>query len=182
MKTNKIQVNKISVFGNIDTRRIFPGEYLATKYEFSTKYGVTLPKSSDLYLDNDSEWNILLSPLTIYLFTNEGIYRYEFGIGFITDFASIPPIFRGALMDNDDLDVLYASLVHDANFAHKLLGADEEGFHKANSIFRQMVKIQSHHKLKAFLMWLGVSSSVGKSRYVTFNPKDKYIRVKLTID
>ena len=181
MTDNEIKVHRTRVFGNIDTRRIFPGTYEDTRVEFITKYGINLPKSSELKLDNKSEWRVLLSPLTIYLFTNKGIYGYDFKMGFITDFASIPKIFRGALMDNDDLDVLYASLVHDANFAHKLLGADDQGFHRANCIFRQMVKIESHHKFKAFMMYLGVSSPIGKKRYKTYSPKDKYRRVKLSI-
>jgi hypothetical protein len=180
MERPKIKINSITKLGNIDTRRIFPQDYEETRKEFFLNRSIILPRSNEITLDENCEWRILLAPVHIYLHTNDGLYSYIFKEGFITDFASVPKIFRAAI-DNDELDVIIAALVHDANFAYKLLGPDERGFRKANNIFRQMVNLSSHNKLKSFLMWLGVSSPIGKKQYRTYSKKDKYLRIDFRI-
>lgn len=149
---------KFNVMDCVDTRRLTPLNYNKTKDEFSAK-GIRIPEYKDLGITYDSEMNILLNPVTIKV-TGDINITYEFKAGYCWDFCSIPKIARGMLIDNDSAYGIVASLLHDQSFSSGCVS-----FHKANELFRLLLIDQGCKWFKARLMWLGVSSPVGKYYY-----------------
>lgn len=146
--------------GFFDFRRVQPRHWENLRFDFAQRSGKILPPLSALsHFGNLEELRILLSPLTITInFKNTNWIQFKFLPGFITDFASVPQIARW-IIDNDELDLLAAALVHDANFSMHFLN-----FKQTNELFRKMIRARGR-RFKSWLAWRAVSSRIGKRRY-----------------
>jgi hypothetical protein len=114
-----------------------------------------------------SDLRILLNDLVVTIYFKTGTkYQYIFQRGYITDLASVPGFFRG-VVDNDDIDVILAALVHDRNFSvHSLT------FKQTNELFYKMFLARkgipgSDEKWvslprRARIAWFSVNSVVGR--------------------
>lgn len=155
-------IKDIEQGGWFDFRRIqtrFWGHQVA---DFVKKFGIVLPKKEELkQIGKPKELRVLLSDLTITVtFTDTSWIQYKFHRGFITDLASVPRFFRN-IVDNDDLDVISAALIHDANFSSHFKGMD---FKRTNKLFKKMIQRRGR-RFMGFLAWLAVSSPIGKRRW-----------------
>lgn len=153
------QVKSIEKVGFVDIRRpLNERDYLETKKWFFEEHDIELPNIEDLPVKL-SEARILLHPLKILIGTNEGTLVYEFDRGFITDFASVPSIFRSAI-DNDDSDLVLGAFVHDANFRYHYLS-----FELSNYLFRVMNEKAGASWFVYFVSWAAVNSPLGRREY-----------------
>lgn len=161
---NVVRVYKKGFF---DFRHIDGMTYERTCEEFR-KNGQWLPKWKDLSkYGKRNDLRLLLSDLTIDVeFEDRTGFRYDFKRGYITDLASVPGYFR-SFVDNDDIDIIAAALVHDRNFSvHELT------FKQTNELFYKMFLAReglpgSDERwlclpLRARLAWRAVSSFVGR--------------------
>lgn len=157
----------VSKSGFFDFRHIDGMTYNRTRQQFE-KDGVKLPTWKRLKcFGKRSDLRVLLSDLTINIkFEGNTGFRYVFNRGYLTDLASVPNYFR-SFIDNDDIDIIAAALVHDRNFSvHRL------GFRQTNELFYKMFLTRdgvpgSNDKwlslpIRARLAWAAVSSPVGR--------------------
>jgi hypothetical protein len=149
-----MKITKVTFAGCLDFRRLFAGNYHSTETELK-KEGLTLPSRDVLDLNRNTDYHVLLRDLciAIHFEENKQVYKYTFLKGFLTDFASVPKLLRG-LVDNDDLRLMFASLVHDANFGLHLLS-----FRESNWLFFKMIKAQNGTWWLATKAWLAVSTA-----------------------
>jgi len=161
-KIKRPRVEWVQRSGNLDTRRLFPDTYVDTARQFAAE-GITLPPGGYLRWYEKSDWWLLLSDFTVRvkMVDEPDVRVYSFQRGHITDFASVPPIARG-LVNNTNLRILAAALVHDALFAGWL-----ETYRNANRIFRQIIRQEGGNIILRWAAWLGVSSMVGRWLYVS---------------
>jgi len=152
----KIENVSVEEHGFFDFRRVEIDRWGEIQKDLLTK-NVETPPASDLHLFGDvDQLHVMLSTLTItVVWKNSKWIQYRFYPGFITDLASVPKFVR-SLIDNDDLDLLAAALIHDANFSCHFLT-----FRETNALFRSMVASRGAVG-KAWLAWLAVSSPVGR--------------------
>lgn len=132
MSNSLPDIAKVYKRGFFDFRHIDAVTYDLTRAEFM-KEGIELPTWRGLKkFGNPADVRLMLSDLTIDIkFKDKTGFRYDFRRGYITDLASVPSYFR-SLVDNDDVDMLAAALVHDRGFAvHNLtFGQTNELFYK----------------------------------------------------
>jgi hypothetical protein len=153
--------------GFFDFRFIDGATYERTRKEFR-KSGTWLPTWDKLKnLGKRSDLRLLLSDLTIDVkFKDNTGLRYDFKRGYITDLASVPDYFR-SFVDNDDIDIIAAALVHDRGFSiHNL------NFKQTNELFYKMFLARDglpgsderwlSLPRRARLAWWAVSSFVGR--------------------
>jgi hypothetical protein len=115
-----------------------------------------LPTAKELDLANEPDLRLLLGAVTIKIHLKSGeVLRYSFRKGFIHDTASVPKFMRG-VVDNDDLALVVAAMVHDVNFRCHYLR-----FGPTNRLFRKMIIEAGGSRWLAFKSWLAVSSPVG---------------------
>jgi hypothetical protein len=166
-----MEIKCVYIFGDFDTRRIFPLFYDRQRTKFFREYGVSLPiKKEAKRIGRLSQLRVVINPVTVRILFVGGEYvEYIFNRGWITDLASVPKFFRGVI-DNDDLDLLAAAYVHDANFTGHYLqtqpGSDGElkGLWRTNELFRLMIRHRGA-KFKAWLAHKAVDSIVGHALY-----------------
>lgn len=146
--------------------RIEVSKYDEIKRDWEEEFGITLPPRSGLSVfGNLDDLRIVLAPITITIyFKDRRPLRYEFDRGFITDLASVPKAFR-SIVDNDDLKLLGAALVHDYNFTTWFLGPNHKGCLRANKLFYGMIRKQGYGLGKSIIAFLSVNSIVGRARY-----------------
>ena len=159
------QVHSIIERGDFDTQRVRPWGWDAQRMRFWRKHHIALPGRKQLKLiGNPKDLRIVLNPITITVELDGGEWlQYRFNKGWITDLASVPWFARG-IIDNDDLDLLAAAYVHDANFSHHYLGDTNAGLERTNDLFREMIKYRGHN-LKAWFAHAAVDSIIGHALY-----------------
>lgn len=158
-----MKIEKIVKTGFVDTRRVLSeDDYIKTKSQFLEEYDIELPEVDDLPVDL-SETRILLDPLRVKVHTDIGVFTYTFDRGFITDFASVPNVFRSAI-DNDDKELVLSALCHDANFRYHFLS-----FGKSNLLFRLMNEKAGASWFVYFFSWAAVNSPFGRKNYENNN-------------
>jgi len=148
--------------GEYDTRRVRPWFYQKQRLDFWREHGVMLPPARELgKLGVPKDLRILLSPITITIEMDKGneFLQWKFHKGWLTDLASVPWWFRG-VVDNDDLDLLAAAYIHDANFSCHFLGDSLQGLARTNDLFREMIRYRGK-RFKAWLAYKAVDSIVG---------------------
>lgn len=154
-----MKINSVKKIGFVDIRRpLNEKDYLETKRWFFEEHEIDLPEIEDLPVKL-SEARILLAPLSIIIDTDEGKLKYNFDRGFITDFASVPSIFRSAI-DNDDSDLVLGAFCHDANFRYHFLS-----FELSNYLFRVMNEKAGASWFVYFFSWAAVNSPFGRKEY-----------------
>lgn len=158
-----MNLKQIILTGDRDTRQITMQNYDDTVADFAVD-GVTLPSREQLELDSDAVWHVLLSKeYQIHLlYELDGRlmwYSYKFARGFVWDLASVPKLFRG-IVDNDDPAIIDASMVHDSNFTCHFLS-----FSLANSLLKDMFRMNGGNKIETFLAWASVASLFGRRAY-----------------
>lgn len=103
---------------------------------------------------------ILCGRVNIYIkFTNTYWMNWLFKPGFITDLASVPRALRG-IVDNDEHQIIDATLVHDFCFATRRVP-----FHIANSIFYKVLRHNRYDRIRSLLAYWAVGSFVGRRCY-----------------
>lgn len=160
-------VVKVTKRGFFDFRHIDGLTYEQTREEFRRE-GLELPRWKTLKrFGKRADMRLLLSDLDIEIkFATGSGYRYAFKRGYLTDLASVPSYFR-SVVDNDDIDVIAAALVHDRNFSvHHL------SFEQTNELFYKMYVARkgvpgSDDKWldlpkRARIAWFAVRSVVGR--------------------
>lgn len=166
-----MKISNIEIAGEFDTRRIRPWRYNAQRTRFFRDYGVTLPdRAGAVDIGPLSQLRVVINPVCITVTIDGGeYYQYSFMRGFVTDLASVPRIAR-SFIDNDDIDLLAAAYVHDANYSCHYLqvgtGTEAElsGLDRVNELFRQMIRYRGK-KIKAALAHAAVDSIIGRSIY-----------------
>lgn len=156
------RVEWVEKVGDLDVRRLFPETYERTRAQFAAE-GIDLPPAGYLRFHERRDWWLLLDDFIVRVkMVDESADRvYVFHRGHVTDFASVPYWARG-VVNNTDLHVLAAALVHDAMFAGWL-----EPYRTANRIFRQIIRAEGGGVFRRWAAWLGVSSVVGRWLYAT---------------
>jgi hypothetical protein len=89
--------------------------------------------------------------------------QWKFHRGWVTDLASVPWFFRG-VVDNDDMELLAAAYVHDANFSMHFLGDGPAGVNRTNDLFREMIRYRGS-RVKAWIAHKAVDSIIGHALY-----------------
>ena len=117
-----------------------------------------MPELEDLPVDL-KEMRVLTSRLKVRVRTSEGVHIYEFEPGFITDFASVPSMFR-SFIDNDNQDLVISSLVHDANFRYHYMT-----FTKSNLLFKKMNRMAGAGWFTSNASYWAVNSKWGRKSY-----------------
>ena len=135
---NLSKVDFIEQDGFFDFRHVNFRTWDETCEQFAINHGMLLPSWSCLEtIGNTRDLRLLLSPITITItFKSSMWWQYRFERGYITDLASVPSFFRSKV-DNDDIDLLAAALVHDCNFA-----IHHHSFEKTNELFYKMIMMR----------------------------------------
>lgn len=155
---NTWRVVNVTRIGEVDLRRLYPDTWESTKAEFE-KDGITLSVSPATDpLKNDRVW-VVLSDLTIVVRFGCGkTWEYRFKRGYISDLASVPKVLLG-IVDDDSREIILGALVHDANYAGRLVP-----FGIANDMLGQMIRKCGGKPWEGFTVWLAVSLG-GKGVY-----------------
>ncbi len=173
MSKNKIRdIKTIVREGSYRFEHIDPTQYGTTRLQWKKEFGITLPPREDLSKFGDPEdLRILLAPISITIyFRKRRTLEYQFDRGFITDLASVPSSFR-SVVDNDDIKLAAAALVHDYNFSTHYLNPiggrtpSNVGFRLANKLFYGMIRKRGYPWVKSVVAYLAVNSIVGRARY-----------------
>lgn len=122
------------------------------------RVGLTLADLKGCRFKTDQLW-IVAEDLRISVEDARETVHYLFRPGYVTDMATVPKFFRGVL-DNDDLRVIAAALVHDYNFA-----TAHESFKVSNTLMFRMMRAVGASWFKSVVAWLAISSPVGRWRY-----------------
>ena len=163
MKKN-FQIKEIAILerdGPLRFEHIDPDYYWKTRREWTKDFGLSLPPRRELEkFGRPKDLRILLNRLTITTtFANTSWIQVQFDRGYITDLASVPRFFRN-VVDNDDVKLAPAALVHDYFFTvHDL------PFNETNELFYQMALHNGYNKARAFLALVSVSSPIGLYRF-----------------
>jgi len=156
--------------GFFDFRHIDGATYRATIDQFmkAEKHAMLLPTWKELKkFGKRSDLRILLSDLSVdVVFSTGRGFKYTFKRGYISDLASVPGFFR-SVVDNDDIDVILAAIVHDRNFSTHVLT-----FRQTNELFYKMFLARrgipgSDEKWvslprRARIAWYSVNSFIGR--------------------
>jgi len=93
-----------------------------------------------------------LKAYKIEVFTNWGVFKFNFKAGYFTDLGSVPQIAQCVISNgSDDADKLIAYVVHDA-----LYGCHGLEFETANELLRQMLLPKEGH-IRAEIVDLAVT-------------------------
>ena len=173
----KLRIVSIKRVGEIDSRRVEPWRYTEQITAFETETGVKLPSMKGLKTIGDpEELRILKNNVMMEITISDGrVFRYEFLTGWIWDLASVPKFFR-SFVDNDDIYMSEAALVHDSNYTGHFLGDDLPGLDLTNWLFREMIRFRKKRFLAA-VAHMSVNSIIGRSLYWK-----KASRAPLTLD
>jgi len=160
----KIKVEDIQQIGHVDLRRILSEhEYNITRVDTN----FVLPTWREL---KDTTWGfddlrIQITPLEYLVYTNLGVFKFKYKPGYITDLASVPKFVR-SFIDNDDKRLVRPSMMHDPLFVLHTVPFD-----MTNSLFRAATIFENKNKkFLANMVWLAVSSFVGKRRWKQKRP------------
>lgn len=164
-------VKSVDYDGPLRFERVDPAKYIRIRREWWHEFALDLPPPEDLpKFGRPSEVRILFTPsLDVRLgFRDRGDILYRFFRGFMTDLASVPRGFR-SVVDNDDLRLLLAALVHDRNFT-----THSVGFGSANRIFYGMIREAGYPVPRAVTAYLAVNSIFGRARYEKTPARDPW--------
>jgi len=156
------RIKTLQVTGNLDFRRLDPQRY----DENADGLGNIEIPPLDLWHEygNINELNLLLKTLTLSInLYDKRTFIITWKPGFITDFASVPKFFRG-IIDNDDLDLMIAAMLHDWCTVYHPFGNDIQAVKYTNKLFEAVVAFKGH-EFKAFLAELAVDSIYGHAVY-----------------
>lgn len=143
----------------LDLRFLNPETYAHTMEEMADKWNILLPDLTTLELQHNPDSRLLLNPIDIKIYTNKGLFKYGFRPGYITDLASVPKRLR-SIVDNDQQELLYAALVHDANFMAHL-----QTMEFSNKLFYGMIRKAGGSIILAGLCYIAVSSPAARRFY-----------------
>jgi hypothetical protein len=169
------KVKLIEREGPLRFERIDLPQYNTTRVQWKKEFGIVLPTRKELgeQFTNLEDLRILLNRVTVRVeFRNRRPLEYTFDRGFITDLASVPKCFR-SFVDNDDLRILVAALVHDYNFSTHFLDpetakgqpVENVGFRRANKLFYGMCRNRRLPWVRCVLAYVAVNSVVGRAKY-----------------
>lgn len=160
-----MKVTKINKTGEIESFRVEPWRYDDQRTKFAREQGVILPTMKGLERIGDpEELRILTSPVCLRVETDKGRwYKWEFSPGWIWDLASVPGPVR-SLIDNDDIFLMEAAIVHDANYTGHFLGDDLPGLDLTNDLIMRMVQYRGK-RVRGRVVYWAVNSIYGRSLY-----------------
>lgn len=173
MGKNKIRdIKTIVREGSFRFEHVDPTQYNTIRMQWKREFGIVLPPREDLHKFGDPEdLRIVLAPITIRIyFRRRTTLEYQFDRGFITDLASVPKSFR-SFVDNDDVKLVSAALIHDYNFSTHYLNpvggrfASNKGFRLANKLFYGMIRKRGYSLGRSIIAYLAVNSIVGRAKY-----------------
>ena len=131
-------IHKVHKAGFFDFRHVDGATWNLTRKQFAEdeKSPMMLPSWTQLgKFGKRSDLRLLLSDIIVDIQFNSHSkpdFQYRFGRGYITDLASVPGAIR-SFVDNDDIDIILAALVHDRNFStHPIT------FNQTNELFYKM--------------------------------------------
>lgn len=104
--------------------------------------------------------------ITVKIYTDEGVLKYDIKEGFYTDFRSGGKLVDLVLPWMSNPLYTVAVLIHDANYASQYLT-----FEESNNLFKSMLIFSGLSKFKAFIAKAGVSGFIAREAY---NSKDKF--------
>lgn len=180
----KCRIKNVEVDGEYVTRRLtnkMDWESMRSSLDLA---GFTFPPSWEALAmlgDRTKLWRLEREMVFTINFESGAWIQYKFLPGFIWDQASVP-IFK-----DNDLQEIYAAMVHDANFSCHYLFPDDNnmGFRAANRVFREMtyqaiddmdvswfkrIRLRS----KARRHYAAVSSVIGRAKYETESPRREF--------
>ena len=150
--------------------------------------GTEIPEYPEIPFSNSQSWRMLTSPLKAVVTTDKEVFEFSLNVGMITDYASIPRLFRAQrslktlfvrMPDNDDPRILWPSLIHDAGCSFKLFGSDKDGFRFNNDMFYATCRYFGLSRAQCRLLWAGVSSPIGWNLYKSGRGYENYERAQL---
>jgi len=157
---------KFQKVGSIQTERVDLATYeeRAAALRLPAKVLLEMQKYPEAYL-------IFLSPVLTSFCWKGTRYEFSFDKGYMTDFGSVPPIFR-SFIDNDDPHAIFAFLIHDALYQTRCLEVDpniptESCWREANRIMYELLKDGGVNVASSLLATVGVMTGVGWREYKT---------------
>ena len=162
---SRMKIKSIERTGDFRTLRIEPWKYEDQSIMWWRERHQLLPSREEAEQIGDlDQLRVLLEDMviTIVLESSEW-YQYKFHAGFMWDLASVPRFARCAI-DNDDIYLMEAAIVHDANYSAHYFGDDPAAIEKTNELFRQMIRYRGK-KFRAWLAHKAVNSVIGHGIY-----------------
>jgi len=165
MKRKELKIWSIEKIGEIETWQVEPWRYLEQRAIFERETGVSLPTLKGLrVIGKIDQLRILQRDVTIRVRLSDGRwYVWEFLAGWIWDLASVPWFFR-SFVDNDNVYMQEAAIVHDSNYTGHFFGDDLPGLDSTNWLFREMIRFRKRRALAA-VAHFAVNSIIGRALY-----------------
>jgi len=179
----KVKILSVKLYGNIDTEILEKNRYREQRQHLELELGEEMPEYYEIPFSNAQSWRMLAKNLKVVITTDKEAFEYHLNAGMITDFASIPRIFRAQrslktlfvrMPDNDDPRILWPSLIHDAGCSFKLFGSDKDGFKFNNDMFYATCRYFGLSRAQCRLLWAGVSSPIGWNLYKSGRGYENY--------
>jgi hypothetical protein len=160
-----MKIKSIKRTGDFRTLRVEPWNYTDQTIRWYQETGEVLPTRAEaLRIGDLDQLRVLLHPIVITIELDTGQwYSYKFEAGFMWDLASVPRFARWAI-DNDDIYIQEAAIVHDANFSAHFLGDSVEAIEETNELFEQMIRYRGK-RFRAWLAHKAVNSVIGHAIY-----------------
>lgn len=137
---------------------------------------ITIDYLKKIYWTNvdDIEINVKLA-----VKNNDKFYyniNYKIQKGFLTDFASVPKIFRNIVQKNG-VEILIPAVIHDTNYEFSFFS-----FSDSNKILREMLKFNGMGFIKRNLVYLAVCTPIAKAGYKKHaKNKNDFVKIDVTI-
>jgi hypothetical protein len=163
--SKKLHIKRIEKPMSIVAFQVEPWRYDEQRADFERDHGIRLPSLRGLKtIGKVSELRVLDQYVKIrYLLSDGRWLQWEFFPGWIWDLASVPWFFR-SLIDNDDVFMSEAAIVHDSNYTGHFLGDNLPGLDFTNWLFRETVRFRGR-RVRARLAFIAVNSVIGRSLY-----------------
>jgi hypothetical protein len=167
-KFKNLKILKIDIIGELNFKYTFYEYFLENKEKYNTIFNTEMPNISKEFFAKKN-FKILLNDIDIIIETNIETYKYTIKKGFLTDFASIPNIFK-PFVSNDSSFILIPSIIHDGNYVSNILNtkySDIESFVLSNILFKEMMLYYSNNTKKTIIniIYHIVNTNFGYNKY-----------------
>jgi len=184
----KIKILSLERYGYISVDILEENRYRYQRKQLALDLNKEMPNHHEIPWSNKQSWRMLNKDLMVKIKTDKEEHIINLNSGMITDFASVPRMFRAQrswktffirMPDNDDPRILWPSLIHDAGCSFKLFGNDKAGFKFNNDLFYATCRYFGLSRAQCRLLWAGVSSPIGWDLYQSGRGYEEYIRAQL---
>jgi len=176
-----MKVKSVIQQGEIISIALQSDRYEKQRQFIEDRTGVLMPEMHEIPFNNRQLFRVLMEPLNVHIYTDDGHHVFYLKQGMITDFASIPRALRGRFImqvDNDDPRILIPSLVHDAGCSFHIFGDDRKAFTYNNRLFKAMCRYYGFNMWQSRLLYSGVQSPVGWCLYNNGRGYESYLRAE----